>query len=240
MTANNTYEEIMQQLQALGEPSIKKVLLKHGIQEPLYGVKVEELKKINKKIKNGHELALKLYESGVYDAMYLAGLVAQPAQMRPGELQSWAEKANSPALREYTVAWVAAESGHGMAKAIEWINSGDEHLATTGWATLASLLSITPDAELNIPLLSGLLDKVARDIHNSGNREKLAMNSYVISAGIYVSALNEAARLTAAAVGKVSADMGDTACKIPSAEDYIAKAEAKNATGKKKKSARCM
>jgi 3-methyladenine DNA glycosylase AlkD len=64
MTATN----IVEQLKELGSTSIKRVLLKHGINEPLYGVKIEELKKIQKKIKEDHKLALELYATGIYDA----------------------------------------------------------------------------------------------------------------------------------------------------------------------------
>ncbi len=72
--------EIVQELKSLGSESIKKVLLKHGIAEPLFGVKVEELKKIQKRIKKDYQLALDLYDTGIYDAMYLAGLIADDRQ----------------------------------------------------------------------------------------------------------------------------------------------------------------
>jgi 3-methyladenine DNA glycosylase AlkD len=235
-----TAEEILKQLQALGQESIKKVLLKHGISEPLYGVKIEELKKIAKKVKDGYELSLKLYDTGIYDAMYLAGLIAEPGKMSPKELQHWAEKATAPVLRESTVAWVAAESKHGMTKAQEWIDSDYAGLASTGWATLSSIIAITDDSELDIPLLKKLIERVIKTIHTSPNRVKLTMNSFVITVGIHISSLNEVAKLAAGKIGKVTADMGDTACKIPDAIEYIEKAEGKGAIGKKKKSARCM
>src|SRR6202044_2581632 len=97
-----TSEEIIKQLEALGQASIKKVLLKHSIKEPLYGVKVEELKKIQKKTKENYVLAMELYDSGIYDARYLAGLIAEPEKMSKKDLQKWAEGANAPVLSEYT------------------------------------------------------------------------------------------------------------------------------------------
>ncbi|NDC43109.1 MAG: DNA alkylation repair protein, partial [Chitinophagia bacterium] len=176
--------EILTQLETLGEASIKKVLLKHSIPEPLFGVKVEELKKIRKAVKENHTLALELYDSGIYDAMYLAGLLAQPGKMTPSDLQCWAEKATCPAIREYTVAWVAAESGHGLLKALEWIDSPDEGLASVGWSTLSSLVTIANDADLNMAQLEQLLQRAQRDIHGAPNRVKLAMNGYVMAVGI--------------------------------------------------------
>ena len=75
--------DIVKELKSLGSQSIKNVLIKHGAQEPFYGVKVEDLKKISKKIKGNHELAMDLYDTGISDAMYLAGIVADgPEQGR--------------------------------------------------------------------------------------------------------------------------------------------------------------
>ncbi len=234
-----TSTEILQQLKTLGMPSIKSVLLKHGIQEPLYGVKIEELKKIQKKIKEGHELSLQLYRTGIYDAMYLAGLIAEPEKMSAKELQEWVQLANAPVLYETTVASVAAESKHGLELAKKWIASKEAGIASAGWATLADIVSIKDDSELDIPMLKELLGKVAATIDNSPNRVKAAMNGFMIAVGTYVKELNSLAKQTAQKIGKVKVDMGDTACKVPFAIDYIEKAEGKNAIGKKKKTARC-
>src|ERR1700749_1934950 len=104
-----TVDEIMVQLQANSSESIKKILLKHGVKEPFFGVKVEYLKTIQKKIKVDYHLAKDLYATGNADAMYLAGLIADDKQMTQADLQTWAEQAVSNNISEYTVPWVAAE-----------------------------------------------------------------------------------------------------------------------------------
>ena len=76
-----TVEEIMAGLKSQGSEGIKKVLLKHGVKEPFFGVKVEYLKIIQKKIKKDYRLAKELYATGNADAMYLAGLIADDKQM---------------------------------------------------------------------------------------------------------------------------------------------------------------
>ena len=86
-----TAAKIVKELKSLGSESIKKVLLKHGIREPLFGVKIEELKKIQKRIKKDYQLALDLYDTGIYDAMYLAGLIADDLKMTRKNLQHWVE-----------------------------------------------------------------------------------------------------------------------------------------------------
>src|SRR5438093_3701010 len=97
-----TAQEIVQEIKPLGKDSYKKVLLNHGIQEPLFGVKIEDLKKIQKRVKKDYQLALDLYDTGIYDAMYLAGLIADDPKMTRKDLQRWVKKANCPALSEYT------------------------------------------------------------------------------------------------------------------------------------------
>jgi len=52
-----TAAEIFKELKSLGSESFKNVLLKHGINEPLLALKVEELKKIQKRITKDYQLA---------------------------------------------------------------------------------------------------------------------------------------------------------------------------------------
>jgi 3-methyladenine DNA glycosylase AlkD len=234
-----TAVEIVTKLQALGLDSYKKVILKHDINEPVYGVKVEELKKFQKQIKKDYQLALDLYETGIYDAQYLAGLIADEAKMTKKDLKRWLAKANGRALCGSTVAWIAAESKHGKELALEWIDSKNERTAQTGWATLSSLVSITEDADLDIAELKGLLERVAKTIHDQPDHVRYTMNGFVIAVGTYVPALMSVALQAGKRIGKVTVDMGDTACKVPGIGEYILKAESRKTIGKKRKSARC-
>src|SRR5258706_5206049 len=125
-----TAAEIVKQLKPLGLDSYKKTMLNHGIKEPVFGVKIEELKKFQKRIKMDYQLALDLYDTGIYDAMYLAGLIADDLEMTKKDLKQWLAKANCDMLREYTVPWVASESNHGRELALEWIESEKEGVAS--------------------------------------------------------------------------------------------------------------
>ncbi len=230
---------VIEELQSLGSESIKKVLIKHGAREPFYGVKVEHLKKIQKRIRKDYKLALDLYETGISDAMYLAGLIADDAKMTKKDLQRWVEQAYWYMLSEYTVPWVAASSPVGHELALEWIDSKKENIAAAGWSTLSSLVGTRPDVDLDIAELKKLLERVAKTIHQQPNRVRHCMNGFVIAVGSYVPALTAAALETAKKVGTVSVDMGGTACKVPAAADYIKKVQDRGAIGKKRKSAKC-
>lgn len=234
-----TSSEILSQLKTLGSESVKKVLVKHGAREPFYGVKVEELKKIQKKIKSDYKLSMELFDSGISDAMYLAGLIADPAKMTKKDLQHWADKAYWYMLTEYPVAWVAAESSYGTEMALEWIESDKEQIACAGWATLGYIASIKPDEELDLKLYKKLIERVGKDIHKSQNRVRYCMNVFVISAGAYITSLTQLAVSTGEKIGKVKVDLGDTACKVPFIPDYIKKIETMGRIGKKRKTVRC-
>jgi len=233
-----TAQDILDEIRPLGRDSYKSVILKHGVVEPCFGVKIEDLKKIQKRVKKDYRLALELYDTGIYDAMYLAGLIADDARMTRKDLQRWLAKACMP-LASCTVAWVAAGSPHGWTQALEWIDSEKEIVAVAGWATLAGIVSITPDAELNLAELKRLLQRVLKTISKAKNRVRYQMNSFVICVGGYVLPLKELAVEVAEKLGKVTVDMGDTECKVPSAAEYIRKMEARGNLGKKRKTVKC-
>jgi 3-methyladenine DNA glycosylase AlkD len=234
-----TASAIMTELQSLGSESIKKILLKHGVKEPFFGVKVAYLKPIQKRIKMDYQLAKDLYATGNADAMYLAGLIADDEKLTKADLQTWVEQAVSNNISGYTVPWVATGSKYGYEMAMQWIDNKDEHIAAAGWATLSNIVSIKPDNELDIPSLKALLQRVAQTIHTANNRVRSTMNGFVISAGSYVMALTEDAIATSNKIGVLTIDMNGTACKVPNAADYIQKSIAKGSLVKKKKTVKC-
>ena len=233
-----TAKEIVRELKSLGNDGYKKVIMNHGAKEPVYGVKIEAMKKIQMRIKKDYQLALDLFDTGIYDAMYLAGLVADDSKMTKKDLNRWVENAKSPAIGQFTVAWVAAESPHGRELGLKWVDSKKEDVATAGWATLGSLVSIKDDGGLDLDELKRLLDRVANTIHDQPNCVRYVMNGFVIAVGSYVKSLTDHALKTAAKVGQVNVELVG-ACKLPSAAEYIKKVQTRGAIGKKRKSAKC-
>ena len=234
-----TKDEVLKELETYGNPATKKVFMKHGAKEPFFGVKVADLKKIQKKVKKDHELALALYDSKNLDAMYLAGLIADEDKVTKAELEKWAKNASWHMVSEYTVPWVAADSKHGFDLALKWITSKQEHIASTGWATLSSVAAVKSDEELDIEKYSELLDQVGKNIHNAPNRVRYTMNGFVIAVGSYIPALTKKANKIAEKIGKVDVEMGGIACKVPLATTYIQKVVDRGSIGKKRKTARC-
>jgi 3-methyladenine DNA glycosylase AlkD len=149
-------KEIMSQLKDFGDERTKSTLLKHGAREPFFGVKVADLKKILKKTKKNHELSLELFDTGNSDAMYLAGLMADETKITRDHLNNWVKKAYWSYLSEYAVPWVASETDFGFDLGLEWIESQDENIASSGWATLVSFSAVNEDEKLDINKYSEL------------------------------------------------------------------------------------
>ena len=229
---------ILDELRPLGRESYRKVLRNHGVPEPLFGVRISELQVIRKRIKKDYPLALDLYETGNYDAMYLAGLIADDARMTREDLRRWLDLACAP-LAGCVVPWVAAGSPHGWEVGLEWIDAREERAAVAGWATLSCLASVRPDAELDLAAYARLLRRVEASIHAAPDRVRYQMNGFVIAVGCYLKTLTQLALEIAARIGPVAVDMGETDCQVPEAVAYIRKVEARGAIGKKRRSAKC-
>jgi len=235
-----TAKQVLAELEAMGSPSIKKMLMaNHGVKEPCFGVRIGDMKKIQKRIKKDYELALELYDTGNYDAMYFAGLIADDAKMTKKDLQRWASKAYGGGLCGATVPWVAAGSNHGWEMALEWIDSQQQQVAACGWATLTSLVAVKPDEQLDLAELKRLLQRVQKTIHKAANDVRYPMNGFVIAVGSFVKPLNEFALAIAEKIGPVTMDLGNNDCRVPFAPDYIRKVVAHGSLGKKKKTAKC-
>lgn len=235
----STVEKVMAQLKKLGTEQTRKTFARHGAPSNMFGVSIADLKTVAKTIKGEQALACALYETGNIDAMYLAGLVADGSRMTMKQLESWAAGSTWGALSAYTVPWVATESPHARKLALKWMKSKSERIASSGWCTYAGIVSTRPDEELDLAEIQSLLDQVVKQIHNAPNQVRSVMNGFVIAVGTYVKPLLKQAKAAADAIGVVSVDMGDTACKVPLASDYIKKSEKTGKTGKKRKTMKC-
>lgn len=237
----STVQSIMDELVAKGSEQTRKIYIRHGHPgERMFGVSISDLKVIAKKIKGQQQLALDLFSTGNVDAMYLAGMVADGAKMTRADLQAWADGAEGmPLIFDYTVPWVTIENPKARSLALEWIDSKQEHIAVAGWRTYIGLMTTRPDSDLDMDEIGTLLQKILHEINGAENRVRQAMNYFVITVGSYVQPLLVQAKAVAHQLGVVPVDVGDTACKIPIATEYIAKMEASGKLGQKRKTIRC-
>lgn len=231
--------EIMETLKSLGNERTKKKYMSSGAKEPVFGVTISAMKPIFKKIKYNQTLAEQLFATGNYDAMYLAGMIAEPNKMKEDDFNRWIEGAYFYMISDYIVAVTLAETDIAFTVADHWIDSGKELTMSAGWSCYEWLLGTRKDSEFNRDKLLSMLKMVRDTIHKQPNRTKYAMNNFIMSVGISYLPLHEEAKEIAQEVGKVDVYVGKTLCQANLAADYIQKAIDKGKLGFKRKNVRC-
>lgn len=231
---------ILAELKSLGNPGVAEMMQRnHGVRQPIYGVKIGDMKPIQKRIKKDYRLALDLYASGIYDAQYFAGLIADDAQMTPADLDAWVATACGGSLPDSTVAWVTAGSPHGWQMALKWIDATQTHVQRAGWSTLSCLVALKPDAELDLATLKQLLKRAEKTLPAAENALRFTLSYFIISLGSYVTSLTDACRESGLRLGKLPNSSRNNSCKIPYIPDYIDKVEKRGNLGKKRKTVKC-
>jgi 3-methyladenine DNA glycosylase AlkD len=229
----------MSYLASKGSEQTIKTFRNHGCKGELFGVKVGDLKPLQKKIKVNHQLANELYESRNSDAQYLAGLIADPKLFTEEQFENWANGASWHMISDYVLAWNLAESPLCWQIATKWIDSEDEQRKTAAWSAMASNIGITDNDQLNFEELERLLDKIQREILTSEDRVRYTMNTFLIALGGGIPQFTDKCIALGEQLGKLQVNMGKTACTVPFAPQYILTMKDMGRIGKKKKTAKC-
>jgi 3-methyladenine DNA glycosylase AlkD len=229
------FETVMQQLEALGKERTKKTYMRNGAHEPLFGVATGEMKPLARAIKKNQPLAEQLYATGNYDAMYFAGVIADPTIMTEVDFERWIDAAYFYMLSDYVVAVTLAETDIAQVIADRWIASGEDLRMSAGWSCYCWLLGNRPDSEFRADKLASMLDQVETTIHDAPERTKSAMNNFIYTVAISYVPLHHKAVETATAVGPVELRKGKTLL----ASENIRRSLDRGELGFKRKHVRC-
>lgn len=232
-------EMVMQELEALGKERTKKMYISNGAHEPLFGVATGAMKPIVRKIKINQDLAEELYSTGNYDAMYFAGIIADPKAMTESDYDRWMDAAYFYMLSDYVVAVTLSESDIAQEVSDKWIASGEELRMSAGWSCYCWLLGNRKDVEFSESKISVMLDLVKHTIHDSPERTKSAMNNFLYTVGISYLPLHEKAVETAKAIGIVEVKRDKKKTSFLNAYESIQKEVGKGKLGFKRKHVRC-
>jgi 3-methyladenine DNA glycosylase AlkD len=232
-------EMVMQELGALGKERTKKIYKSNGAHEPLFGVATGEMKPIAKKIKTNQPLAEQLYNTGNYDAMYFAGIIADPKAMTEADFERWMDATYFYMQSDFVVAVTLSETDIAQEVGDKWIASGEELRMSAGWSCYCWLLGSRPDGEFSESKIANMLEIVENTIHDSPERAKYAMNNFIYTVGVSYLPLHDKAVETATAVGPVEVKRDKAKSKFLHAYENIQKAVDKEQLGFKRKHVRC-
>ncbi len=218
-----TAKQLLRQLESLGTTQNRKIYARHGVGREMFGVSYADLRKLEKKIKVDHELALALWESGNHDARVLATMIADPGRLGSRELDRWARELDSYVLAD-AFAGLVARTGMARRKFEQWRDRKAEFVGQAAWNLLSSLAA--NDAELPDAYFAEQLETIEREVHGRPNRVRHSMNLVLINIGLRSARLERRVRAAVRRIGPIEVDHGETGCKTPDPIPYIERTKA--------------
>lgn len=234
-----TFEEVMAELESLGKDRMKKIYMGNGAHEPLFGVATGAMKPMRKAIKKDQTLAEKLYATGNYDAMYFAGVIADPNAMTEADYERWIDGAYFYMLSDYVVAVTLSEADIAEQVADKWIDSGVDLKMSAGWNCYSWMLGHKKDDTFDTEKLSQLLDRAAQVIHTAPDRTKVGIGNFIQCVAISYVDLHHKATEIAKSVGAVPFTRENKPPGEVKPFEAIEKAIEKDRIGFKRKYVRC-
>lgn len=103
------------------------------------GIPVAALRKLAKDIGKDHDLALRLWDSKIHEAMILASMVDDPKHVTAKQMDRWVESFDSWDLCDQCCGNLFDKTQFAYKKAVEWSGSGKEFVRRAGYTMMAEL-----------------------------------------------------------------------------------------------------
>jgi 3-methyladenine DNA glycosylase AlkD len=141
MVACMNTKDVMALLEKHADKKAAAGLARYGIttQRRVLGMSVGMMRQIGKQIGRDHELALKLWETGCYEAQFVACFIADPAKLTVATMNAWTRSFDNWATCDTACFCLFDRSPLAWGRIEPWAKSKDEFVRRAGYALLASL-----------------------------------------------------------------------------------------------------
>jgi len=134
------YEEVIKELRSLGDPENVKGMARYGINpKNNLGVSIYKLRPIAKEIGKDHDLALKLWASGIHDARLLACFIDDPSKVTGKQMNSWAKDFDSWDICDQACTSLFDLTPLAREKIFEWAEREEEFIKRGAFSLIAGL-----------------------------------------------------------------------------------------------------
>lgn len=179
-SAAMTVEEILTELESLGNASVRAQNAKWGAGDNQFGVQRRDLRKIANRIKTNHELALSLWKTGNIDAQFLATLLIKGNLLAADELEQLVRSVTFAWVAEWLHSYVVKEHADKETLRQKWMKSDDRWTARAGWQLTAGRVAKSPEG-LDI---EALLDRIEKEMGAAAPEVQWTMNMCLAEIGI--------------------------------------------------------
>ena len=176
-----TVKDALKELKALGEEKVRKLNAKSGAGDNQFGVSLGEIRKLAKKIKTDHELALALWDTGNVDAQFLSTLVIEPKKLSAKDLDRMVRSISFVRVADWLISYVVRQHPDKEALREKWMKDDNRWAARAGWDLTSERVGKSPDG-LDVP---GLLDRIEAEMATAKPEPQWTMNNTLATIGIY-------------------------------------------------------
>ena len=133
-------DSIIKWLNEAADPTRLEHMKKYGINtEHALGISIYNLRRFAKEIPKNHNLALKLWMTGIHEAKMLACFIDEPEKITANQMNKWAESFNSWDICDQTCTSLFDQSPLSWKKVFEWAESEKEFVKRAAFSLIAGL-----------------------------------------------------------------------------------------------------
>lgn len=142
-----TLDEVLNKLNEKAKSDQLEGMARFGIVgDQRMGVSVPDMRNIAKEIGKDHQLALELWDTGIPEAMIVAGMVAEPDKLTEEQMEDWVVDINSWDICDQVCMNLFEKSPYVEQKIFEWSAREEEFVKRTAYALIACLAWHDKDA----------------------------------------------------------------------------------------------
>jgi 3-methyladenine DNA glycosylase AlkD len=151
-----------------GNPVNLEGMQRYGIRfEKAYGCNIPFLRKLSKQFKKDHDLAKRLWATGIHEARILAFLIDDPKEVTEIQMEKWVRTLNSWDICDGLCSNLFRKTEWAHSKATEWACRNEEFVKRAGFVMMAVLAvhDKTADDKVFIEFLD-IIEKESKDERN--------------------------------------------------------------------------
>ena len=133
-----TVEDVLERLKSKARPDQLEGMARYGMAvEQRLGVSIPDLRKLAKELGQDHELALKLWKTGIAEARILAAMIDDPNKLTEEQMEDWVKDINSWDVCDQVCMNLFEKTPLAWKKIIDWYNREDEFVKRTAFSLIA-------------------------------------------------------------------------------------------------------
>ncbi len=169
------YEKFLKKLQSMSDPKAVKGMARFGINpNNNYGISVSTLRKLAKETGRDHQLAQRLWSTGIRDARMIAALIDEPKLVTEEQMERWVKDLNSWDLCDHCCGNLFDKTEFAYKKAVQWSKRKEEFVKRAGFALMAWLA--VHDKKAGDGQFEKFLTIIERESDDDRNHVKKAVN----------------------------------------------------------------